>query len=119
AQIESDTSQSYVLIDAPKVPTKPDRSKKKMALMLGIFVATGGLFSLIAVAGGALLDRTFRFPLDVQNWTGLPVLAVVPDASQPAGRRSWRRKRPDEKAVREAEHSNPQNTETALSYAQG
>ncbi|NLG71821.1 MAG: lipopolysaccharide biosynthesis protein [Chloroflexi bacterium] len=118
AQIESDTSQSYVLIDAPKVPMKPDRSKKKLAMTLGIFVASGGLLSLIAVAGGALLDRTFRFPLDVQNWTGLPVLAVVPDLSQPARRRFWRRKRPDKQAAREDEPLLPPNAEAALSYTQ-
>src|SRR6185369_5472559 len=32
--------------------------------------------------GGALLDRSFRFSLDVRNSLELPVLALVPDVSQ-------------------------------------
>jgi hypothetical protein len=36
------------------------------------------VLSLLCIAGGALLDHSFRFALDVQHALHLPVLAMVP-----------------------------------------
>ncbi len=78
AQIESDARQTYVLIDAPRLPDRPEISRKELALQLGIFLASGVLLSLVLIIGSALLDRTFRFPTDIQPNLNLPVLALVP-----------------------------------------
>lgn len=78
-QVESDVRQTYLLLDAPLLPERPDISNRKMAMQLAIFSAAGVLLSIIGVAGSTILDRSFRFPLDVQYRLHLPVIAVVPD----------------------------------------
>jgi capsular polysaccharide biosynthesis protein len=80
-QVESDVRQTYLLLDAPLVPEKPDISRRKMAMQLAIFSAAGFLIAMIGVAGATILDRSFRFPLDVQHRLQLPVIAVIPDAA--------------------------------------
>lgn len=96
AQAESDVFQSYVLIDAPRLPEQPETSLRKLALQAGIFVLAGVLLSVLGIAGGAVLDRSFRFPIDVWNGLHLPVLAAVPNTIH---KRSALRKR-KEKASR-------------------
>jgi capsular polysaccharide biosynthesis protein len=86
AQLESDIRQTYVLVDAPHVPDKPDLSNRKLATQAAAFVGVGILLSLITIAGASLLDRTFRFPVDIENHLELAVLAVTPDVSP---RRKW------------------------------
>ena len=78
AQSESNVLQSYVLIDAPRVPDKPEISLKDIGLQSGIFLFAGLLISALGVMGAALLDRSFRFPIDVVNATGMEVIALVP-----------------------------------------
>jgi capsular polysaccharide biosynthesis protein len=78
-QVESDVRQTYLLLDAPLVPDKPDVSRRKMAMQLAIFSAAGGLLAIIGVAVTTILDRSFRFPLDVQHRLKLPVIAVIPN----------------------------------------
>jgi uncharacterized protein involved in exopolysaccharide biosynthesis len=81
AQTESDVRQSYILIDVPTTPEKPELSTKDLALTLGIFLIMGLFFSLLGIVGGALLDRSFHFPLDVWHGVNLPVLTMVPDTA--------------------------------------
>jgi uncharacterized protein (TIGR02284 family) len=78
AQAESDVRQSLVVIDAPRLPEEPERSLKQTAVELLIFLGAGIVLSGIALAGGTLLDRSFRFPLDVRHHLELPVLTLVP-----------------------------------------
>jgi hypothetical protein len=52
-----------------------------MAMQLAIFSAAGGLLAIIGVAGTTILDRSFRFPLDVHHRLKLPVIAVIPNAA--------------------------------------
>lgn len=92
AQIESEMRQSYLLIDAPILPDRPLVSLKQTALNMAIFVAVGVVISGGAIVGGALLDRSFRFPVDVVNRLGLPVLTIVPDTT-PKMKRRWLRRR--------------------------
>jgi hypothetical protein len=47
-----------------------------------IFVVVGIILTIVCIIGGALLDRSFRFPLDVLTSLDLPVLALVPDISR-------------------------------------
>jgi hypothetical protein len=60
-----------------------------------------------AVAGGAILDRSFRFPADVSQYLELPVLATIPDTTpQPPGRwQRWKAKRQSRRAQKEAQKS--------------
>jgi uncharacterized protein involved in exopolysaccharide biosynthesis len=81
-QIDSEVHQTYMLLDAPLLPEKSDLSKRKLAVQGSIFLATGLLISLIGILGGTVLDRTFRFPADVQSRLNLPILAVI--AAPPA-----------------------------------
>jgi capsular polysaccharide biosynthesis protein len=82
AQIESDTRQSYTIIDAPRMPDKPEFSNKDRAIRLAVYFAIGLVLDIAAIAGGQLLDRSFNLPLDVQYGLSLPVLAVVPDSDE-------------------------------------
>ncbi len=80
AQTESNIRQSYFVVDAPQVPLEPKRSKKELALVLALFLAAGMVFSVAGIVGGALLDRTLRFPIDISQGLQLPVLALIPEA---------------------------------------
>jgi hypothetical protein len=82
AQTESDVRQSYILIDVPTIPEKPELSTKDLLLALGIFLFVGFFFSLLGIVGGALLDRSFHYPLDVWHGVNLPVLTMVPDMTE-------------------------------------
>jgi capsular polysaccharide biosynthesis protein len=96
AQIESDARQSYVMIDAPRLPEKPERSLKQLAIKMATFLAVGMLLTFGAIIGGVLIDRSFRFPIDIYNGIHLPVLAIVPDTTLKLKwyQRLFRRKKP-------------------------
>lgn len=90
AQVEADVRQTYLVIDAPTIPEKPEASLRELAMKIGAFIAVGILVSGGAVAGGAILDRSIRFPQDINQHLELPVLATIPDITpQPLSR--WRR----------------------------
>lgn len=80
AQSESKARQTYLVIDAPSLPRKPENSKKDLLVKVAILAAVGLILSATGVIGAALLDDSFRFPIDVQHSLNLPVLAIVPDA---------------------------------------
>ena len=79
-QIESDTRQTYVVMDAPDIPVTTSTSLKKTAISLAVFLFVGLFLSAVLVVGGYLLDRTVRFSLDVSTQLNLPVLAVIPNS---------------------------------------
>lgn len=83
AQIESDARQTYFLIDAPTIPEKPDTSLKSMAVSGGIFMVLGIFLSGGLIVGAAILDRSFRFPVDVWHRLDLPLLTMVPETAMP------------------------------------
>jgi uncharacterized protein involved in exopolysaccharide biosynthesis len=78
SRAESNIRQMYLTIDAPAQPVAPTTGLRDKATKLGIFLAVGVVLSLLCIAGGALLDHSFRFALDVQHALHLPVLAMVP-----------------------------------------
>jgi hypothetical protein len=80
-QSESSAQQSYFLIDAPQVPLGPEVSLKDLVVNVAIFVIVGTILSGVGIAGGALLDRSLRVPLDVHHGLDLPVLASLPDVT--------------------------------------
>jgi len=79
AQVDADVRQSYLVIDAPTVPQEPEVSLKELAVKIAAFLAVGVFISAAGILGGAILDRSFRFPIDVQQRLELPVLAIIPD----------------------------------------
>lgn len=90
AQAEGDVLQSYTVVDSPIIATEPEVSLKQMAMEGAVFVIAGILLSLLAIAGGALLDRSLRFPIDVWHGLHLPVLASVPDMARLKARKKAR-----------------------------
>lgn len=80
SKAESEASQSYLVIDAPTLPREPSSSKKDLIMSFAIFIMIGVALTGGGIVGGMLLDRSIRFPVDVQHSLDLPVLAMVPNA---------------------------------------
>ena len=92
AQAENDVRQNYVLVDAPTIPEKPGTSLKDTVISIAIFIILGIMLSFIAIVGGALLDRSLLFPIDVHYGLHLAVLTEIPDNTSPKSSK-LRRKR--------------------------
>jgi capsular polysaccharide biosynthesis protein len=92
-QNQSDINQNYVMVDAPITPVKPTISLKKMGLNVLIILTTGILLSVGSIFGSSFLDRSFRFPLDVQQRLDLPVLAMIPDETPKPKRIGFRKRK--------------------------
>ncbi|WP_448337107.1 lipopolysaccharide biosynthesis protein [Chloroflexus aurantiacus] len=75
---ESLIRQTYQIIDQPEIPLRAEFSITGFVKNMVIFVAIGIFLSASLIGGGALLDRSLRFPVDVQNGLGVPLLALVP-----------------------------------------
>lgn len=107
AQVESDILQRYFVLDAPTVPTEPETSLRKTAMNMVIITLGGALISVGAIIGGALIDRSFRFPIDVEHGLDLPVLATVSDTTPTRRRRLFRRRAttPEPKATLELQQA--------------
>ncbi|MCA9985685.1 MAG: hypothetical protein KDE09_10825 [Anaerolineales bacterium] len=94
-QTESDVRQTYFVLDAPEIPTDSERSLRSLALNVMVFAAVGVLLSLGALVANALIDRSYRFPIDAWHTLDLPVLAMVPDVT-PKQKRQWGRRKVSE-----------------------
>lgn len=77
-QSESVTKQTYMVIDQPQIPEEAKVSTKAIAMNLVIFMIVGIFLAIVGIVGGALLDRSLRFPIDVRHGLSLPVLAMIP-----------------------------------------
>ncbi len=113
-QVESDARQRYFMIDAPQLPDEPETSLTDTVVMVMVFVALGGVLAIVGVVGGALIDRSLRFPIDVYNGLNLPVLANVPNVREPK-RRWYRRRKKD--TVQEGDTAVSQHAKETLSPA--
>lgn len=91
ATSEGKIRQKYYVIDSPRLPDEAENSLRGALINSLIFVVVGAILSVIGVAGGALIDRTYRFPVDVVHTTGLPVIAILPDTT-PTGKAAKPRK---------------------------
>lgn len=87
SQVESNIRQTYFLVDAPTIPEDTETSKVQLAASLVIFMVAGGILSAVSVVGGTLLDRTFRFPYDVEHFLELPVLTEIAAPVKARGKR--------------------------------
>jgi len=81
SQTAVNTRQTLYVMDAPTIPDRPTTSLKQTALESGLFLVVGALLTASLVVGGAVLDRSFLFPIDVVENLELPVLATVPDST--------------------------------------
>lgn len=79
-QAESTVRQTYFVVDAPTRPLSPQQPLKEILLTIALFIMAGAFISLTGIIGGALLDDTFRFPIDVVQGLNLPVLTMVKEA---------------------------------------
>ena len=79
-QAEQEIRQTYLLIDAPRLPTRPTTGLRQLVMDNAIFVAIGVVLAIMGVLGGAVLDRSVRFPIDAHHLLHLPVVAQVPQA---------------------------------------
>ncbi|WP_322490177.1 lipopolysaccharide biosynthesis protein [Chloroflexus sp.] len=75
---ESLIRQTYQIIDQPELPQKAEFSLTGFVKNMIIFVAIGVFLSVSLIGGGALLDRSLRFPVDVRHGLNVPLLALVP-----------------------------------------
>lgn len=93
-QAESTVRQTYFVVDAPTRPLTPQQPLKEIVLTIALFIMAGAFISFTGIVGGALLDDTFRFPIDVTHGLTLPVLTMVKEAkievsgSRPSGGRT-------------------------------
>jgi hypothetical protein len=78
AKSESVTKQTYMVLDQPQMPQDAVVSSKTILTNLSIFLIVGIFLAVAGITGGALLDHTLRFPIDVRHGLSLPVLAMVP-----------------------------------------
>lgn len=90
AQSEGKARQTYLVIDTPVPPPKPETAKKDLIMKVVMFFAVGVILCVMGVLGAALLDGSFRFPIDVRHGVDLPVLALLPDVS-PRGKKARRK----------------------------
>ena len=82
-QAYSDISGTYLLVDEPTLPTKPAFKLFHRTMVLLIYVGAGVLLSIGAGVGAMLLDKTYRYPLDIHHDLGLPVLGEIKRMKKP------------------------------------
>lgn len=88
-----DVQGTYTLLDAPEQAVEPERSITTILKDVIVFTALGGMLMAVAVLGSALIDRSIRFPIDIETRTGLPVLATIPNSDSGKKRRKSRKQR--------------------------
>lgn len=81
-QVEQNINQQYITVDEPALPSKPEVSRKKLALSGVIYFVAGILISILGVIGATLMDTSVRFSGEVTTRLQLPVLAIIPDAAR-------------------------------------
>jgi len=64
------------VIEQPIIPTEPIRPSRPLILLAGIGIAFGGSLAIAMLL--EILNRTVRFPNDIESAIGQPPLAIVP-----------------------------------------
>lgn len=86
AQTETDVSQRLRVIDPPARPLAPESGLRDDAITILMFLTVGLVLAAAAAAVTALLDRTVRYPDEVERHLDVPVLASLPFAPRLEGR---------------------------------
>ncbi|NJN18378.1 MAG: hypothetical protein HC822_20045 [Oscillochloris sp.] len=87
---ESAVYENYRVVDAPELPFKPTLGLRGVVTNIVIFVAVGVILMILGIAGGAVLDRSVRFALDIRIGLDLPILAMLPDIRLSSSRKRFR-----------------------------
>lgn len=77
AIIEGKTTQSYTIVDSPKIPVEEEGGLVRKVVTAAVFVTLGIVLSLLAIISSTLFDRSLRFPIESPSSLGLPVLSSV------------------------------------------
>lgn len=77
-QTTQEVENTYLLVDAPKMPREAEYTMLQRIIVLFIFFGMGILLSIGAGVGSTLMDKTYRYPVDVHTDLYLPVLGIVP-----------------------------------------
>lgn len=83
AQTEAEVEARIRTIDAPYLPEAPEARRQQDALTLMLMLIAGSIIAAAAVAVSALLDRSVRYPDEVEAQLDVPVLAVLPSGRTP------------------------------------
>jgi hypothetical protein len=100
------------------MPVSPETSLRELAINATVFLAAGVVLTILGIVVGALLDRSFRFPIDVDHGLSLAVLASVPDTTPK--KRWWQRifrrkaKTPDESDEEEIDAGKAEEPEPGI-----
>jgi polysaccharide chain length determinant protein (PEP-CTERM system associated) len=84
-------AEQFKVLDPARLPTHPWKPDRLKLLMMGLVIGLG-------VGGGAVflaefLDRSFRNPVELKQYTTLPVLATIPLMITASEQRVQRRKK--------------------------
>ncbi len=77
-QTSQEVENTYLLVDAPKLPLAPEYTTAQRVIVLFIFIGMGVLLCIGAGVGATLMDKTYRYPVDVHTDLYLPVLGRIP-----------------------------------------
>lgn len=77
-------STKLKVVDAPLFPTTPDRSKRKLLIVIAFLV--GGILILGLIIFLELIDQSIRQPLHLIKLTGLPLTTAFPIFPKKHGR---------------------------------
>lgn len=80
-QAMQEVENTYLLVDAPKLPLAAEYTLTQRIIVLFIFIVMGILLSIGAGVGATLLDKTYRYPVDIHTDLFLPVLGRIPAGS--------------------------------------
>jgi capsular polysaccharide biosynthesis protein len=77
-QARQEVENTYLLIDSPKLPLTPEYTVTQRVIVLFIFIGMGILLCIGAGIGATLMDKTYRYPVDIHTDLYLPVLGRIP-----------------------------------------
>ncbi len=76
-QAIQEVENTYILVDAPMLPLAPEFTTRQRIIVLFIFIGVGVILSIGAGVGATLMDKTYRYPLDVHLDLDIPVLGRI------------------------------------------
>ena len=88
---ETEVAQKYLIIDPPDLPEESEFSLSTAGLTMVLFMLGGIVLGLLMLLFNSLLDRTYRFPVDVRLGLRVPTLGGVPVGLATPQRRASRR----------------------------
>lgn len=82
SQALQEVENTYLLVDRPTLASQPEYTLAQRILVLLIFVGMGVLLCIAMGVGATLIDKTYRYPVDIHTDLYLPVLGRIPAATE-------------------------------------